>query len=542
MKNVKNLVALTAVLTVLILAGGTLYSDLSAADDETVDTTDDSTVIQCVVLNEGFSLAAGSSSHLSILLTNTSSTARFILVTISNPVGTATPASAEDDQSTLTLDSEEYSVMTVTITNDKYAKAGDYAITINILSSDTHGDDTVSESTDVPMTVTSNLSSGAEYNKIMGTWANPLPSPFDGPVAASLITAALWLLIGYIIVLIAVPLTVAIVMRKNDSDRPQIKRALYKMCWAIIILNAIGKGIRVLGVSEEIIDTINIMFYILYIIVGAMVAWRLYLIVVNTVTTHLDKEDIIPGKQQQPSSLLPLFKLIGKIIIAVAAVAGIMALLGFNLTAIITSAGIVSLGITMGAQNILGQFFSGLVILSNRPFKQGDLIQIGSNTTVYRVRDVNIMNTELENWDNTDITIVPNSTITSNFVKNITGETLKSKIHIFIDVAYGTDLDEARKIMKDVAYAHPRVVKDGSVDRPYTRVTAFEDSNIQMRLSVYVDDVNDSGTIGGELRQEMYNAFQTQGISIDYTHIVVHNDAPEVRSGANPATEAGNGS
>ena len=55
MKNVKNLVALTAVLTVLILAGGTLYSDLSAADDETVDTTDDSTVIQCVVLNEGFS-------------------------------------------------------------------------------------------------------------------------------------------------------------------------------------------------------------------------------------------------------------------------------------------------------------------------------------------------------------------------------------------------------------------------------------------------------------------------------------------------------
>lgn len=51
-----------------------------------------------------------------------------------------------------------------------------------------------------------------------------------------------------------------------------------------------------------------------------------------------------------------------------------------------------------------------MVILSTRPFKKGDLIQLGTtNSITYRVRKVNVMFTELENWDNSDITIVPNN-------------------------------------------------------------------------------------------------------------------------------------
>ncbi len=529
MVRTKNLAALIAVLSVLLLAGGTLYSDTasSTVSAETPAATSDSAVIQYVAMVETLDLAAGHDSYFVVFLTNNDTVTRFVLITVTNPAGTALPHSATDDKSTFELKAGATASVQINVANDKYAKAGSYDISIDIVSTNTSDTDRITEHVVMPMTVTSNLSSSEAYNKIMGLWTNPFSAPFDGPGVSALITAVLWLIIGYIVMLIAVPLTVAIVMKKNDPNRSAMKRTLYRLCWAIIILNAVGKGVRVLGVSEELVDAINVMFYIVYIIVGAMVAWRLYLIIANTLTERLDKDEFIPGQQHQPSSLLPLFKFIGEIVIAIAAVGGIMSLLGFNMTAIITSAGIVSLGITLGAQNILGQFFSGLVILATRPFKQGDLVQIGTNTVVYRVRRVTIMNTELENWDNTDITIVPNSTITGNFVKNITRETLKSKVHVYIDVAYGTDLDEAREVMKKVAYAHPRVVKDGSVDRPYTRVTAFEDSNIQLRLSAYVDDFNDSGTIGGELRQQMYKAFQDNGIGIDYTHIIVHSDAPD---------------
>lgn len=510
--------AALAVLAVLAMAAAV---PLLTADDAAADSASTSQ-IKYVSFTSSVSVAAGSSSTYTVFLTNNYAETRFVEVSAADGVGTCTAVSQEYSSGTFQLTAGKSTEIVVTVYADKYAHSGTYNVTLTVTNSNADGSDVVTDAYSLPLTVTSNLSSSEQYNKIMGVFDNTLPAPLDQPWCSALITGLIWLLIGYIVMLFAVPLTVAIVMKRDDPDRPAMKHSLYHMCWIIIGLNAVGKGIRVLGIGEAFIDIVNVVFYICYIIVGAMVAWRLYLMIVNTVVNKIDRDNIIPGKTHQPSSLIPLFRFIGEIVITIAAIGGVMSLLGFDMTAIITSAGIVSLGITMGAQNILNQFFSGLVILSSRPFKKGDLIQVGTGTTVYRVRRVTVMNTELENWDNSDITIMPNSAITSSSVKNITRDTLKTKIHIFIDVAYGTDLNYARKLMMDAAMAHPRVVKDGSVLMPYTRVTDFGDSNIQMRLSAYVDDFNDSGTIGGELRQMLYNRFTENGIHIDYQQIVLH--------------------
>jgi len=513
-----------AALTVLAVLAMAAAVPLLTADDAAADSASQ---IKYVSFTESVTVAAGSSSSYTVFLTNNYSETRFVEVSATDGLGNCTAASQEYGSGTFQLTAGKSTEIVVTVYADKYAHSGTYNVTLTVINSNADGSDVVTDTYTMPLAVTSNLSSSEQYNKIMGIFENNLPAPLDQPWCSALITAFIWLIIGYLVMLIAVPLTVAIVMKKDDSDRPSMKHSLYHMCWIIIGLNAIGKGIRVLGINEAAIDVVNIVFYICYIIVGAMVAWRLYLMIVNTVVNRIDRDNIIPGKGHQPSSLIPLFRFIGEIVITIAAIGGVMSLLGFDMTAIITSAGIVSLGITMGAQNILNQFFSGLVILSTRPFKKNDLVQIGTGTTVYRVRRVTVMNTELENWDNTDITIMPNSAITASSVKNITRDTLKSKIHIFIDVAYGTDLNYARKLMMDAAMAHPRVVKDGSVLMPYTRVTDFGDSNIQMRLSAYVDDFNDSGTIGGELRQMLYNRFTENGIRIDYPQVVLHQGGPD---------------
>lgn len=513
-----------AALTVLAVLAMAAAVPLLTADDAAADSASQ---IKYVSFTESVTVAAGSSSSYTVFLTNNYSETRFVEVSATDGLGNCTAVSQEYGSGTFQLTAGKSTEIVVTVYADKYAHSGTYNVTLTVINSNADGSDVVTDTYTMPLAVTSNLSSSEQYNKIMGIFENNLPAPLDQPWCSALITAFIWLIIGYLVMLIAVPLTVAIVMKKDDSDRPSMKHSLYHMCWIIIGLNAIGKGIRVLGINEAAIDVVNIVFYICYIIVGAMVAWRLYLMIVNTVVNRIDRDNIIPGKGHQPSSLIPLFRFIGEIVITIAAIGGVMSLLGFDMTAIITSAGIVSLGITMGAQNILNQFFSGLVILSTRPFKKNDLVQIGTGTTVYRVRRVTVMNTELENWDNTDITIMPNSAITASSVKNITRDTLKSKIHIFIDVAYGTDLNYARKLMMDAAMAHPRVVKDGSVLMPYTRVTDFGDSNIQMRLSAYVDDFNDSGTIGGELRQMLYNRFTENGIRIDYPQVVLHQGGPD---------------
>lgn len=508
------IVALFAMMSVAVVSPA-LNNDSSAA-------TDMSGTQLSVIYEESkpIELNAGSSTSFTFRIYSNYTVNKIIFVSATNNGNhidiSVTPGDLE-------IKPHEYASVTLSVVAGKYTSQGNYMAAVSFHVRD--GSNPASEESgtqEFSLVVDSDLSSGSQYNKFMGIWANEMPEPFNTAWFSALITGLIWILIGTIARLIAVPVIMRIIMKKDDPDYESMRRTLAKMCYIIVVLNAIGKSVRVLGLEEQVVDTVNILFYVCYILVGAIIVWRLYMLVINTLVKRIGARDFVPGGSRSDfESLRPLLMYIGEIVISIATIGAIMSLLGFNMTAIITSAGIVSLGITLGAQNVLGQFFSGLVLLATRPFKKGDMITINGSSVTYRVRKVNIMQTELENWDNTDITLVPNSTLTSGIVKNITRDTLKCKIHVFISVGYGNDLAFVRATMLEVANENARVIQDGSVPKPSTRVTDFEDSNIQLRLSVYVDDFNDSGVIGGELRQAMYNRFMEKGISIDYTNIVL---------------------
>ena len=418
---------------------------------------------------------------------------------------------------------DKIAIFSITISADKFAAHGNYVLKLTWTAKDYTGV-TVKDSgsKDVDITLNSSLSTSDNYNKFLGF----IDNNFDGFLGSVWFTVAVsivaWIVIGLVIMSIAVPVVVFLMTRKDDPDRPILRRSLVRQCLIIIVVFTAVNILCIFGIDEKLTDTVKSLAHLVYLIVGLGIAWRIYKTFLDRMSDHMRGRDMIAGGDMQEfESFKPLFIYIGEIIITLIGLFVGLGMLGINLTAIITAAGVVTLGITFGAQQVLSQFFSGLVILATRPFKKGDLIQIGTGTIVYRVRKVNVMNTELENWDNSDITILPNNTITSSAVKNITRDTLRTKVHIFISCAYDTDLSKARAAMLEVANANPRVIKDGSVSRPSTRVVDFEDSNISLRLTVWVDDYNDHGAIGGELRQALFNKFNELGINIDYTQIVL---------------------
>lgn len=329
-------------------------------------------------------------------------------------------------------------------------------------------------------------------------------------------------------------------MKKDDPDRQTLKKLLYKLCQVIVWLWVIGQVFRILGLSESVIDLINRLFYLAYVVVGIIVGWKLYKLIVDSVIKRIvvRAEDYgMEDKAEDFESFRPLFLYIGEIILAIVGTMLIMGLLGFNLAAIITSAGLVSLGISMGAQDVLKQFFSGLEILATRPFRKGDLVTVGTDASIFRVRRVNVMNTFLENWDNTDVTIMPNSLLTTNKIKNITRDTLISKVYITVDIAYGSDVNLARRLMQEAAVENPHVISDGSVTRPYTRLEAFEDSNLLIKMGFYVDDFGSQWSISGQIRQSIITKFAANGIQIDYQQIVIHEGKPSTRPEGKDAAE-----
>ncbi|MDR3205733.1 MAG: mechanosensitive ion channel [Candidatus Methanoplasma sp.] len=370
-------------------------------------------------------------------------------------------------------------------------------------------------STDIHLQVNSELSSDKTFNKILGAFDNPFPEPFNGVLATTVITFILWILIGLIVVEVFMPLFLRMVLFKYKSEEDDLKHEIRRVAPLVLILFAFSKSLWVYGAPDEIVVMLESWFNILYIILGAYIVWRLYTIYMK----HVVKS----GKDNtERVDLEPILKLFGKLVISVVGVAMIATSLGFNLTVIITSAGIVSLGITLGAQSVLSQFFSGLVILITHPFRSGDYVRIGTNSITYEVRSVNLMNTVFKNWDNEEDIIMPNNSVAAATVTNITAENTLYKIYVYMSVAYGTDLDKAKRIMIDAAMNETLVVKSDSVPMPATRLTSLDASSVTIRLAVFIHDFNDSARVEGLLREKMYLAFLENGISIPFPQLDVH--------------------
>lgn len=371
--------------------------------------------------------------------------------------------------------------------------------------------------------VESAVYSGDEFNMIMGIF-DPLPAPLDKPIHTAIITFLLWIIIGICIAVVIAPLVIRI-LAHGQSDKVAPKRGFRRIIVSTILVYAFGSSLRVYGAPEEIIETVRSASIVLYVIIGGALAWKLYLIFTAFTMKRLQEDPSMDGKDIEP-----LILLIGKILIAVSGMAFIMASFGINMASIVTSAGLVTLGITYGASNVLSQFFSGITILMTHPFKEGDLVRIGglSSTDYYKVKKVKVMVTVFDNWLNRDTIVVPNNVVVNSIIVNMTGRGRPYRVDIFSKVPYGTDLDKIRSMLLNLGGEYGRTVTDGSVPKPYVNIMDITNAGIDVRLTLHIKDVNELMDSYADLREKVYRRFADEGITIPYPHVnIVMGDAKE---------------
>ncbi|MBV9581689.1 MAG: mechanosensitive ion channel [Chloroflexi bacterium] len=95
----------------------------------------------------------------------------------------------------------------------------------------------------------------------------------------------------------------------------------------------------------------------------------------------------------------------------------VLGILGVNPTGLVAVLGAVTLAFSLAVQDILKNFFSGVYLLLERPFRVGDTIRVKDQTGV--VENIGVRTTQLRTVDNVQV-LVPNATVFGEIVSNQT--------------------------------------------------------------------------------------------------------------------------
>ena len=200
----------------------------------------------------------------------------------------------------------------------------------------------------------------------------------------------------------------------------------------------------------------------------------------------------------------------------------VLAALGVNITPLFALLGGASFIIAFALQDTLGNLASGLMIMINRPFDEGDFVQIaGLGGTV---QHVSIVSTTIKTPDN-QVIVIPNSKVWGDVITNVTASDTR-RVDLVFGIGYGDSIEQATEVLEKVVTEHPLVLEDPA---PVIRVSELADSSVNFIVRPWTK-TDDYWTVFWDLQRSVKEAFDNSGISIPFPqtdmHVHVSNPAP----------------
>jgi small-conductance mechanosensitive channel len=274
------------------------------------------------------------------------------------------------------------------------------------------------------------------------------------------------------------------------------------------------------------------------IAVAALVAFVVLRTVVGVSVRHLLERrgeetgtGVLPAAEleRRVNTIGRLVVRIAGAIITVIAVLMALELFGVDIGPAVAGLGVVGIAVGFGAQTLVRDWLSGIFIVLENQYSQGDVIRIAGVEGV--VEDFSLRRTTLRDLDGT-VHTVPNGQIivASNMTR------LWARVNLDVQVAYDTDLDAASDLIDRVGNDlqadpewGPRLLEPPKV----VRVEALSDSSVSLKVLGQVRAA-EQWAVGGELRKRILAAFTRAGIRVPYPHRVMVSQ-PSVDSEASSA-------
>jgi len=358
------------------------------------------------------------------------------------------------------------------------------------------------------------------YNKIIlyynEIWSK-LESKYNAFDFTILAEVGFVLLIGYIFARTLskyIPRFIKILATKiNFSIDNEFIKALNSFIFQLIFFSSILIIISMLDFNESInFITTSIVKSILFISLMIFFFKILKLILVKIANSATSTDDDYSRLIQK--STLPLFENLLLVLFSLAGVYKVFSIWNIDMTAMLASAGIVAMGISMAAKDALSDLISGIFILTDSPYRVGDNIYVKDDLKG-QVTKIGLRNTRLITKNNVEI-IIPNNMIGTSYVINESSNNYNG-LRIELDIYLSVE-EKVSKIKSILLEAIEEIDKiDQSKDKLILMVS-FKDSMFQFRIKCWIKDENLKAESKGELMELIYLKFLDRSMNIIITN------------------------
>lgn len=188
--------------------------------------------------------------------------------------------------------------------------------------------------------------------------------------------------------------------------------------------------------------------------------------------------------------------------------------LGLNTSSLTALVSVVTLGVTLAAEDILGNVAGGLVILSSHPFNIGDEIEVSGTTGI--VREITLNHTRIETFDG-QFVMQPNKELSSSRVINYTAMGRRRVVRK-VTASYDAPTEQVKAACLEAVAATPNVLPSPA---PVVYLTDYGSSAIEYSVRCWTE-TKDYWNAYFALNENLRDAFAAHNVEMTYDHLNIH--------------------
>jgi len=266
----------------------------------------------------------------------------------------------------------------------------------------------------------------------------------------------------------------------------------------------------ILGYSLVNTDKLTITVYSLLIAVLILFStWILLWILKRIFTKTIRQRSIDPGKGYTVYQLI-------KYVVWIIAIFLVLDTLGVKITLLVAGSAALLVGIGLGVQQVFKDIISGFFLLFEGHLKVGDVVELEGVVGI--VKEIGFRTTMIESRDNI-ILIIPNSKFIEENVINWSHIEKKTRFHVNVGVAYGSDVEKVRRILMECAYEHKDITHE---PEPFVRFNDFGNSSLDFQLFFWTHNAFRVENLKSDLRFAIDRKFRENNVTIPFPQRDVH--------------------